>query len=65
MCEGVWRNTPELQVVVRGQVVVQLNAVLESLHRGMCEAHGSVVFLAEVGGIIGGGIGGGSHLDNC
>lgn len=56
---------PQIQIVVAGQVVVQLDAVLECLHGGVGEAQRRVVLLAEVGGLIGGRFGGvvlGGHV---
>lgn len=45
-------DVPQAQVVVAGEVVVQLDAVLEGLHRGVGEAHGRVILLAEVGRLL-------------
>lgn len=56
---------PQVQIVVAGQVVVQLDAVLERLHGGVGEAQRRVVLLAEIGGLIGGrfgGVGLGGHV---
>lgn len=55
-------SIPQVQIVVAGQVIVQLDAVLEGLHRAVGEAQRGVILLAEVGVSIGGSIhGGGSR----
>lgn len=48
---------PEAQVVLAGEVVVQLDAVLEGLYGGVGEAQRRVVPPAQVGGAIAGGRG--------
>ena len=46
------RDSPEVQVVVAGEVIVKFDAVLEGLHGGVGESHGRVILLAEVGGCV-------------
>lgn len=45
-------DSPEVQVVVAGEVVVKLDAVFEGLHGGVGEADGGVILLAEVRGFV-------------
>jgi hypothetical protein len=48
------RYAPQVQVVVAGQVVVQLDAVLEGLHGGVSETQRRVILLAKVSGLVAG-----------
>jgi hypothetical protein len=50
-------SIPQVQVVVAGEIVVQLDAVLEGLHCCVGEAQRRVILFAEVGGLIASGLG--------
>lgn len=45
-------NEPQTQVIVTGQVIVELDPVFESLHGGVGETERSVILLAQVGGLV-------------